>query len=689
MHYEGLSDLKRYEIMVPKNMKMEAEEQGMRSLLKPARLGALIEVLFSTENTGTWDTVPGGLAVWRASFRVRGASSVSLVFSPYQVDKGVRTYVYDKYQKTVLGAFSDANNKPFSKLATASMPGDEIVVEIQVPPYLESAGSIGITGIGVDLDKGYQTESAYDKWFGESGYCNVDINCINDSIVQRVKNAVVRIMFNGSERCTGTLVNNTREDGTNYVLTAEHCINREDMANEAVFYFDYESPWCSGPDGSVQKTLSGATIKSTGGKLDFTLLELLEPIPFTYKPYYAGWDYTGRQPSSGFTIHHPMGDVKKYSKEEHPLTVDDFMEDYNPGSHWLVSHWENGTTERGSSGCPFFDSRGRVIGSLSGGMADCEDPVKDYFQMFSRCWDDYRDPSHQLACWLDPLYQDIGLLGGYDPYNDFWLTGDTLYNIKENEDIILENPGLSWGSYSGHNSGNITQFAERFEVSDTKKIPGLILDIARNYLGSASSEITIKMWSDADGPNQVFYEKNVFAADLNEKAPNFIQFDSVLSVTGIFYAGYELEYNLPGDTFATYMAANRAANTNNTAYVFDESGWMSLTDYTDGSVNSSFAIKPVVFDSLPAITNDQRFDSQVIAYPVPAKSQLWIEFEETPIHPVDVTVFNIQGQVVLEKEVKAYQRKILLYVDGFSGGLYLVRIKSGMMVQSLRVPVIK
>lgn len=688
LHCKGISDLKQYEVMIPEKMKTVATEDGMQSLLKPAGKAGLIEVFYSTENSGTWDTLPDGLAVWRASFRVPGASSVNLVFSPYRVNRGVRTYIYDKSQKTVLGAFSDANNKPFSKLATASVPGEEIVVEIQVPPYLESAGAIGLTGIGVDPDHGFRTESAYDKWYGESGQCNVDINCITDSTAQLVKNAVVRIMFNGSERCTGTLVNNTRQDGTNYILTAEHCINREDIANEAVFYFDYESPYCDGPDGSVQKTLSGATIKATGGRLDFTLLELLEPIPFAFKPYYAGWDYTGMQTASGFTIHHPMGDVKKISREEHPLVVDDFMNDYNPGTHWLVNRWESGTTEKGSSGSPFFNSRGHIVGTLSGGLADCEDPIKDYFQMFSHCWDDYRDPGQQLACWLDPLYHDVGFIGGHDPYRDLWLTGDTLSNIGKSEALSTENSGLAWGSYSGHNSAHITQFAEKFEVSGTKKMPGLIFDVARNYQVSASSEITVKVWNEADGPGQAFYEKRVYAAGLTENLPNFIQFDSVLSVTGTFYAGYELLYNTPADTFATFMAANRITSLMNTAFVFDEAGWQSLSDYTEGVVNSSFGVMPVVFDSLTVTTNDPRFDNPVIAYPVPAESHLWIEFENMPSVPVSVAVFNIQGQVVLE-EVKAIQKKFFLHVDGLSGGLYLVRLKTGHTVHTLRVPVIK
>jgi hypothetical protein len=395
------------------------------------------------------------------------------------------------------------------------------------------------------------------------------------------------------------------------------------------------------------------------------------------------------QPAPGFTIHHPMGDVKKISREEHPLVVDDFMNDYNPGTHWLVDRWESGTTEKGSSGGAFFNSRGHIVGTLSGGLANCTNPVSDYFQMFSHCWDDYHDPGQQLACWLDPLYMDVGLIDGYDPYRDLWLTGDTLSNIGKTEALATESTGLAWGSYSGHNSAYITQFAEKFEVSGVKKIPGLILDLARNYQGSASSEIIVKLWNGAEGPGQVLYEKRVYAAGLTENASNFIQFDSVLSVTGTFYAGYELSYNTPADTFATIMAANRTTAIMNTAFVNDDRGWQSLSDYTEGVVHSSFGVMPVVFDSLTVTTSDQRFDNPVIAYPVPAESHLWVEFESMPTVPVSVTVFNIQGQTVLEKEIKAFQRKILLYVDGLSGGLYLVRLKSGQTVNTLRVSVIK
>jgi V8-like Glu-specific endopeptidase len=388
------------------------------------------------------------MKIWRTSFKVKDASMLNLLFSPYQVNKGVTIYLYDRKQEVVLGAFSDINNKTFNKLATAQIPGDELIIEIQVPSYLDNFGQLGISGLGCDFTDFIRKRLLKDVFYGTSGSCNVDIHCISDPLVRELKNAVVRIMYNGTQRCTGTLVNNTRQDGAYYILTAGHCINREDEANAAVFYFDYESPYCDGPDGKAMKSLSGATLKATGDNLDFSLLELLEPIPYHYNAYYAGWDYTGKAPVSGFTIHHPNGDVKKYSQENHPISVSNYDSEYNNNTHWLVRHWDSGTTEPGSSGCPLFDKYGHIVGTLTGGYADCDNSVLDYFQMFSHSWDDFLSQNRQLACWLDPPEEGRGFLNGFDPFREFRLTGDTLSNILKNEDLVLMGDGLEWWSYS-------------------------------------------------------------------------------------------------------------------------------------------------------------------------------------------------------------------------------------------------
>jgi hypothetical protein len=691
LEYKGSPDLKVYDLAITEEQKTEALFIDEQSMLKPAKSGLLIDVFYTPESAGTWDTLSDGLKIWRAAFHAGGASMMNLVFSPYQLKKGVRVFLFDRKQENVLGAFTDLNNKSINMLATANIPGDVLVVEIQVPGYLASSGSIAISGVGCDFSSAGNTKSLKDGWFGISGDCNIDINCINDSLVQVLKKSVVRIVYSGGERCTGTLVNNTRQDGINYLLTAEHCINKEAVANGAVFYFDYESPWCDGPDGSTHKSLSGSTIRATGDKLDFTLLELLEPVPFTYQPYYAGWDYSGYPPASGFTIHHPQGDVKKISEEDYTLIVSSFVGyGYDSDSHWLVSHWEQGTTEDGSSGSAFFDQYGRIAGTLTGGLANCNSSVKDYFQMFSHSWKDYPSPENQLAYWLDPFDQQNGYLEGFDPYKHFRSTGDTLSNIGKGELLTTETGTLAWGSYSGHNSEHLTGFAERYSISSNKNMPGLLLHVAKNNIaGPIASNITIKVWKGTTTPNEVLFEKTLSLAELAADALNFIEFDSVISVEGVFFAGYELEYNVPQDTFSTSMAENRLTEPFNTAYVYDGSNWQSLVNYTGGAVNSSFAVLPVVFDSIPQNLNIPKFTEDLIAYPNPASSQIWIEFREMSKLPIGVAIYNLQGQMVFEQSFGPYQRIIRLEQLNMSSGLYLIRVEDGNTVYNLKVVIIK
>ena len=264
MDYPGLSKLMVYSVAVS-----EQEKAGMflpeMSLLKPARSGILVPVDYSINNAGQWDTLKDGTRVWRAAFHVPGVRLLSLILSPFHVTRGVRIFLYDRTQQNILGAFSDLNNRGNGLLATGEVPGDLLTIEVQVPAYVSDPGSITVNGIGCDFSTKAVLKQTSDEWFGASGSCNTDIACASQPAYKIVKNAVVRIVYLGNERCTGTLINNALTDGRNYVLTAGHCIQSELVANTAVFYFDYESPFCSGPDGPSSMSVSGATLRSSAG----------------------------------------------------------------------------------------------------------------------------------------------------------------------------------------------------------------------------------------------------------------------------------------------------------------------------------------------------------------------------------------------------------------------------------------
>ncbi|MBN2481616.1 MAG: T9SS type A sorting domain-containing protein [Bacteroidales bacterium] len=680
LNYKDSKPLMVYEIEIPPEVRSGELTEAAHPLLKPAGSGFLADVDFDIYESGIWDTLQEGTKIWRAAFLVSNASAMNIVFNTYRVNKGVKVYLYDYDQQHILGAFTDLNNKATGVLATAQLFSEMLIVEVQVPPFLEHAGQLVVAQIGCDFTGDRETKVLKDGWYGWSGDCNEDINCYDDPGYQRLKYSVVRIVYDGGERCTGALINNTSDNGRNFVITAAHCINRESIANTSVFCFDYESPFCDGPDGNSSMSISGSTIRAKGDRLDFVLLELLEPVPFYYHPYYAGWDVTDNQPLSGVTIHHPQGDVKKIALENHPLTTATFSSEYVENSHWLVHHWESGTTEAGSSGGPFFDQNGRIVGTLTGGQAQCSNPVNDYFQKMISGWD-------FLSFWLDPAMRLYGFIDGYDPYAEFRMSGDTLSNIMKTEQLVAEKDGLLWGHLSGHNSSYLRQFAEQYRTVDKKTLLGILLNISHNYVASVSGHLVMKVWQGGTIPKEIVFEKDVHLADLVKGEVNLIELDSSVSVVDTFYVGYELFYDIPQDTFAVWMADNRTVQPGNSAFVFDGANWMSLNDYTSGSYNSSFSIMPVVYDHDPVTNPDDDSVAAILVYPNPVSDACWIKFREMTAGPVQVKLYNLSGQLIYQQEFPPYQTLIHLQTGNLPSGIYILKVTGAYGTSSLKLVV--
>lgn len=670
LQYNGSKPVEIYEIIIPTDVKSKRLAREAHPWMKSEGTGYMAEVYFDLIAYGTWDTLADGTKLWRAGFLVKDAVAVNVVFRNFKLNKGVRIYLYDETQQQVLGAFSDLNNRPDGVLATSQVFGQLVIVEVIVPAYQEAPRSLTIEQIGCDFANATGMTGLKDGWYGLSGSCNEDINCYENANYQQLKHAVARIVYDGGERCTGTLVNNILEDGRDYLLTAKHCINDEQTANTAVFYFAYESPYCDGPDGSSQFSVSGATIRAKANDLDFVLLELLEPIPFYYHPYYAGWTNTGDPPESGIAIHHPRGDVKKIAIEEHSLSSATFSTEFKANTHWLVSHWEAGTTEVGSSGAAFFDQNNRIAGTLTGGQAECGNSVNDYFQKISSCWD-------FLSFWLDPLQIVPDEINGYDPYGKFWATGDTISNIREDEILEVNNEGLQWGSLSGHNSDYVTQFAEQFVLEGSRALFGLLLHVADNKVASASSHLTVRVWEGGEVPGRLLTEREILLADLSADATHMIQLDSIVTVSDTFFIGYQIYYDQPMDTFSLWMAGNRVPVQHNTAYVYNGVQWVSLTTFTSGAVSSSFDIKPVLFDAGQIPDGEDDTGNFARVYPNPATNEVWIEFLEITTEQVQLELFDARGQLESRQVFPPYQTLIRLNAEHVTAGVYFLRIMAG------------
>jgi hypothetical protein len=397
---------------------------------KSQRIAEETQVSIRPDQAGEWTLHRDGTRVWKLGIRGRGAKGLGLVFSRYVLEPGCRLFICNPSGSKVFGAFTSRNNQPSASLPVSYLPGDELIIQLEVPPGTADFGELQIGSVRQAYKPVFDQKSANDIYYGSSGECNIDINCALGDDWQVVKHSVVRLL--NTEKCSGVLVNNAREDGKAYIYTGAHCVFKNNKFQPPVFYFNYESPTCDGPDGSVAQTISKSTLISTGDtlenprdadSLDFALLELLESPPESYKPYFAGWNRSLSPAQHTTTIHHPSGDVKKISLDNDPPQISmhdpDYLDDegLKPYSYWRILEWDEGTTEGGSSGSPLFNENQLVIGTLTAGLATCSYLKDDYYTRLDLAWDYYPEPAKQLKHWLDPDNTGVMSLAGKPGWN--------------------------------------------------------------------------------------------------------------------------------------------------------------------------------------------------------------------------------------------------------------------------------
>ncbi|MFM9985031.1 MAG: trypsin-like serine peptidase, partial [Flavobacteriales bacterium] len=387
----------------------------------PYRFGVEHEVVFTTSSSGIWRIdAENDKAIWQLGIECPGALSVSIRFSEFSIPKGGNLFIWSAGRDEFIGSFDHRSNSNGGSFATGLIHSDKVVVELEMP-----ISKMGEHLLAIDqIVHGYrsflkshfeaETQDADRGPFGDSGNCEVNVNCPEGADWQVEKRSVAIIVEGGFGICTGALVNNTANDGTPYFLTANHCTQGSTVSNWT-FYFNHESATCSGTSAPTNNSISGSTLKANNAYSDFALLLLDETPPANFDVEYAGWDATDSESavSSAVCIHHPSGDIKKISFEE-----DAPYHDVGNGAQvWWIDNWELGVTEPGSSGSPLFNQDHRIIGQLFGGASACSgnngNGQFDFYGRFGQSWDHSASNSAQLQHWLDPGNTGVFVLNGY------------------------------------------------------------------------------------------------------------------------------------------------------------------------------------------------------------------------------------------------------------------------------------
>lgn len=404
------------------------EERGL-----PPRFGFALDVDLGLNNAGTWHALPDGGRIWRLRIVVPGAFSINLIYDDFRLPFGATFFLYNEDTSMVIGGFTERNNKAHGKFSTAPVKGSVSILEYYEPANTQQPGVIHISKIIHGYKNFFKSQGGtknHAVGFGASHNCNNNVRCPEGQPWLDERRSVAMVLLSDNTRwCSGSLLNNVGEDLTPYFLTAFHCAdtNDDDVLSSAekadaetwIFMFKYESSTCSNPstEPSTNYTISASTFRAALFDSDFLLLELSQKPPTSYEPFWNGWSNIDTAPGSSVCIHHPSGDIKKISFDDDPAVSDEYGPRpgaYPADSHWRVI-WDDGTTERGSSGSPLYDPNHRVVGQLHGGPASCDNPDgADYYGKFSMSWNRGSSSSSRLKDWLDPDNTGAATLDGMD-----------------------------------------------------------------------------------------------------------------------------------------------------------------------------------------------------------------------------------------------------------------------------------
>lgn len=366
-----------------------------------ARPGAPYKVGFSRSvesrqapfdgSTAAWTRVPGGFAT-QIEIRSPGAQGLRAGIAFTGPRAGVTLRFAGSAQPNSIYDLAGIDATERDMTWGPLVEGDTLVLEVFVAEgLLPQSVRFAIPQV-MHLDTfPADAEPRNNSHIGRAGACNRDIKCQPNPSpgFSAIASSTAKISFvtkDGESLCSGTLVNNrtyvSNEPPKRYFITAAHCISSQAVANTMTSFWFFEAPSCGARlSRSFTALTRGADLVFVGWNADHTLLRIREAVPSGIT--YAGWEAGPIPLTSVLGIHHPKGDLKKYSQGR---KFTDGRDGFGRLFHGV--QWTTGVTEPGSSGSGLFilDSRSndyRLVGQLSSGESSCVTPLgADYYGRF-------------------------------------------------------------------------------------------------------------------------------------------------------------------------------------------------------------------------------------------------------------------------------------------------------------------
>lgn len=369
--------------------------------------GSIIPVTLNVSSGNFTSTSVG--KVWTLRISVPNALSIGVTFNQFNLSPSAEMYIYND-AKTILNKsikkehFINSDTIPIN-----SINGNAIVIYIIEP---NNFGNFQSTFLINELVGGYQEISDVGDT-GNGSLQRATINCIphmqcypwhlmSARAVARISTRLspTRVGF-----CTGTLINNEQNNGRAFLLTAFHCVDRNEngvfdadelalLRNSTSFQFQFWRTQCNGNVNNPFVQFNGAIVRASNQASDMVLLELINQPGIGDAVNYAGWSrQTGASSNSqSYIRHHPSGEDMRHTQTR-------FVRNYFLNSDYWQAGYSSGVVAPGSSGSALFNEYSQIIGQLKAGWSSCNyTDFSDRYGKFHKSWE-----FGNLQPWLSPL----------------------------------------------------------------------------------------------------------------------------------------------------------------------------------------------------------------------------------------------------------------------------------------------
>jgi hypothetical protein len=335
----------------------------------------------SRGTTGIAQRTSDGGYTWAARVVVENAGAIRLHIEDMSLPGGAELFFYSP-DGQAYGPYTGAGRHGTGEFWTETIFASEAILQVRVsgpsaerglPDVTFRVAEAGLITPSFVTSLGITPQAPPPPgWPCGNAACIVDATCQNSTIANALKLAVAKMEWvQGAYiyTCTGGLITDSNPTQSDFFLTANHCVSKNNSAQNVNFYWRFATSSCNGtscPDnaGWPYQT-SGSTVSKTGRKGDFSLLHLNVPPPSG--SVVLGYTTTAVANTNGtdlFRVSNPNFGPQVYS--EHDVDTSAPTCSGWPRGERIYSRDIVGAIDGGSSGSPIANAAGQIVGQLSG-----------------------------------------------------------------------------------------------------------------------------------------------------------------------------------------------------------------------------------------------------------------------------------------------------------------------------------